>query len=253
MNSLDPLRRELDTWASNGQVASLWWRDDDADSPTEAVRRMLDLSGDSGATVVVAVVPAKLDDALGPVLLDCPTAVAVQHGYAHKNHSPEDVRGKWELGLHRPLDTILGELRLGWTRLSGLFGSRVRPTLVPPWNRIDAGVVSELPKMGYTTLSTIEPRTSPQAAPGLNLINCHCDIIAWKRNRAFIGPEKTAQRLAEHLRARRLGEVDTDEPTGLLSHVWINDDETWVALAAVLSLVADHPGGRWLDRADLGL
>lgn len=251
--SLDPLRRELDVWAANDQVASLWWRDDDADSSTDPVHRMLELSGQYDATVVVAVVPAKVEDELASTLLDYPRAVTVQHGYAHQDHSPKDVRGKWELGLHRPLDAILSELQVGWERLTSLFGSCVRPTMVPPWNRIDTAVVSKLPKMGYTTLSTFEPRKTPQAVPGLKLVNCHCDIIAWKRNRAFIGPEKTAQRLVEHLRARRLGEVDADEPTGLLTHVWVHDEDAWATLDAVLSVVADHPGGRWLNRDDLGL
>lgn len=253
MTALEPLRRELDLWAENNEVATLWWRDDDADSSTDEIRRMLDLSGESGATVVVAVVPATACDALAPVLLDCPGAVAVQHGYAHKDHSPADVRGKWELGMHRPLETILHELGSGWIRLTDLFGNRVRPMLVPPWNRIDPAVVRELPGMGYSTLSTFEPRSAPEAAPGLRRVNCHCDIIAWKRDRTFIGAASMVERLLEHLRARRQGDADADEPTGLLTHVWANDEEAWSALGEVLALVAEHPGGRWLDRTGLGL
>lgn len=253
MNALDPLRLELDAWAANGDVADLWWRDDDADSPTEEVRRMLDLAGENGATVVIASVPAKAEEALAPLLLSCPQALVVQHGYAHQDHSPLEVKGKWELGLHRPAAVVLDELKQGWARMHDLFGERVRPMLVPPWNRIDADMVRALPTVGYTMLSTFGPRSAAEAAPGLRCINCHCDIIAWKRGRVFIGAEKTAERLVEHLRARRLGEVDPDEPTGLLTHVWINDEQAWCVLRALLRLVAQHPNGRWLDQAGLGL
>ena len=253
MGVLDPLKSELDLWAANDEVATLWWRDDDAEEPTDGIRRMLELSHGTGATVVIAVVPAKAQDALAPMLLECPTATLVQHGYAHRDHSPGDVKGKWELGLHRPLEAILDELQRGWVRMSDLFGSRARPMMVPPWNRIAPGVVGELAGAGYTTLSTFGPRKSAEAAPGLRWVSTHCDVIAWKRDRTFIGAGKTAARLVEHLRARRLGEVDADEPTGLLTHVWANDEEAWNALGAVLELVTNHPGGRWLDQAGLGL
>lgn len=253
MSTFDPLRVELDLWAAADKVATLWWRDDDADFPTDGIRRMLDLSQGTGTTVVVAAVPAKADDALGPVLLGCPTAVVVQHGFAHRDHSPADIKGKWELGLHRPLESILDELRMGWTRLSDLLGDRLRPMLVPPWNRIDSELIKELPGMGYTTLSTFEPRSAAEAAPGLRRVNCHCDVIAWKQDRKFIGEEKTVDRLVEHLQARRLEQVDSDEPTGLLTHVWANDEDAWTTLGAVLEIVADHPGGRWLDQAGLAL
>ncbi|MDF1736027.1 MAG: hypothetical protein P1U37_12120, partial [Minwuia sp.] len=60
--------------------------------------------------------------------------------------------------------------------------------------------------------------------------------------------EKTAARLVEHLAARRNGEVDADEPTGLLTHVWAQDEACWDVLEAVLRLVTEHPAACWLDR-----
>ena len=55
MDPFDPLRAELDAWAGNGAVATFWWRDDDAAGPTDPVRRLLDISSESGVTVALAV------------------------------------------------------------------------------------------------------------------------------------------------------------------------------------------------------
>ena len=250
MKELDALKAELDRWHAAGRVADFWWRDDDAEAPDAPVMRMLELSAKTGAPVFIAVVPARAVDALAAPMLACGTAVPFQHGYAHEDHSPKDVKGKWELGLHRPKDVIVDELRRGWARMTELFGDRFQPMLGPPWNRIDAGLYPDLPAIGFDILSTFAPRPGPEAAPGLKQINGHCDIISWKRDRSFIGAEKTANRLVEHLLARREGRVE-DEPTGLLTHVWINDEPAWAAIEAVINLVNAHPAGRWLDRAGL--
>ncbi|WP_416899300.1 MAG: polysaccharide deacetylase family protein [Minwuia sp.] len=250
MKELDGLRRELDRWEADGRAANFWWRDDDAEAPDAPVMRMLDLSARTGAPVFIAVVPARAVDALSEPMIDCPTAVPFQHGYAHRDHSPADVKGKWELGLHRGRDEILDELRTGWARMQELFGPRFQPMLGPPWNRIDAGLYPDLPEIGFEILSTFAPRPAPEPVPGLRQINGHCDIISWKRDRSFIGAEKTSNRLVEHLQARRAGLVE-DEPTGLLTHVWINDEPAWHAIEAVIETVNAHPAGRWLDRAGL--
>jgi hypothetical protein len=43
-------------------------------------------------------------------------------------------------------------------------------------------------------------------------------VIAWQRNRSFIGVDEAIDRVTAHLRARREGAADADEPTGLLTH-----------------------------------
>lgn len=250
MKELDALKAELDRWAEAGRTATCWWRDDDAEKPDAPVRRMLDLSAETGAPVFIAVVPAKAVDDLVVPILDCPTAIPVQHGWAHQDHSTPDVKGKWELGLHRPAETVLDELRRGWARMSELFGERFEPMLGPPWNRIDPALFPHLPDIGFRVLSTFAPRPAAIASDGLKQVNGHCDIISWKRGRSFIGAEKTASRMAEHLELRLTGAVE-DEPTGLLTHVWINDESAWAAMRAVIDLVAGHPAGSWLNWAEL--
>lgn len=248
MDGLDPLRIELDAWAGAGRVADLWWRDDDAEAPTPQVRRMLDLSAEHGAPVFIAVVPGKAVDALALPVLECPTAVPVQHGWMHADHSPKDIKGKWELGLHRPVEAILEELARGRSRMIELFQDRFEPMLGPPWNRIAPELLPLLPAAGYAALSVFGPRARAMPVPGLRVVNGHCDIIAWKRDRAFIGAEKSAERLAAHLCARREGTVDAAEPTGLLTHVWLHDDAIWDAVTGILRLVAAHPAARWAGR-----
>ena len=49
---------ELDAWATAGQTATLWWRDDDATRPTPALARLRQLAQDNGIPVALAVVPA---------------------------------------------------------------------------------------------------------------------------------------------------------------------------------------------------
>lgn len=250
MKELDALRVELDHWAAADRTATFWWRDDDAEDADGPVNRMLDLSAETGAPAFIAVVPARAKGRISDPLMACETAIPIQHGWAHEDHSPPDVKGKWELGLHRSAQTVLGELRSGWARMSDLFGDRFKPMLGPPWNRIDPALHAHLPEIGFEFLSTFAPRPGPMAAPGLKQVNGHCDIISWKRDRSFIGPEKTANRLAEHLGLRRTGKVE-DEPTGLLTHVWINDEAAWKAMRDVIDLVNSHSHGRWLDWNDL--
>jgi len=48
----DDLARELDKWAGLGLEATFWLRDDDAETRTPALDRLL---GDAGAPVVLAV------------------------------------------------------------------------------------------------------------------------------------------------------------------------------------------------------
>ena len=106
----------------------------------------------------------------------------LQHGYAHTNHAPPGDK-KIELGPHRPAMFVLGELGTGRLALERLFGSRVLPVLVPPWNRIAPALVPTLPEIGYRGLSAFGPRAAPRPGPGLLQVNTHIDLIDWKTRR----------------------------------------------------------------------
>jgi hypothetical protein len=77
-------------------------------------------------------------------------------------------------------------------------------------------------------------------------VNAHVDPIAWRRDRAFIG-ERARCCAREHLRARRLAEVDASEPTGILTHHLVFPDAAWEFLDALFARTHRHPAAAWLD------
>lgn len=247
MSGWDALAGELDAWAAAGRVATLWWRDDDAEAPTPALERLCALAGKTGAPLALAVIPARAADALTDLLDDSDGAIAVlQHGYAHQNHAGPDDK-KIELGAHRPFAVTLGEIATGWQRLDNLFGARLRPVMVPPWNRIAPGLVPMLPEIGFAGLSTFAPRSRAVACPGLIQVNTHVDVIDWRGSRGFVGRDAALAAAITHLAARRGGTADAAEPTGLLTHHLAHDEASWDFIAEFLARVAAHPAARWVD------
>ena len=43
-------------------------------------------------------------------------------------------KGAWELGLHRPIDVVLGELEAGREIMQAAFGAQFLPPRLAPWN-----------------------------------------------------------------------------------------------------------------------
>lgn len=244
--SWDALDRELDSWLATQRRATLWWRDDDACADTPALQRLLAIARAHDIPVAIAAIPAQsvrtLADAIGPF----GQATIVQHGYAHANHAPAGERGA-ELGDHRPLGARLTELANGRLALTQRFGERFYPVLVPPWNRIDAALLPALPSAGLHGVSCFGARASIQPHAGVKQVNAHVDPIAWRRDRAFIGEASALLRVVEHLRARRLAEVDAAEPTGMLTHHLVFSDAAWAFLDALFARTRRHPAAAWLD------
>ena len=239
------LSDELDAWLAAGRTATLWWRDDDVTEPTAALDRLLGVAAGFGVPLCLAVIPASGEPALAARARRQPGVFAVAHGYAHVNHAASGRR-KEELGPERAPATVIAELAAGLERLVALFDERFRPVLVPPWNRLDGALVPRLADAGFAGLSTLGPRRARVPAPGLVQVNGHADIIDWSR-RAFRGEGEALERLTAHLRARRLGQADATEPTGLLTHHLILDDEGWAFLDSLFRLTARHNAARWLS------
>jgi hypothetical protein len=247
------LAAELDRWPHG--TATLWWRDDDAGRASPAFDRLLALASAQRVPLALAVVPAWLEEAVAAQIRSAPGGVHVlQHGYAHRNHEPPGpggTRGKpAELGSARPPDVATAELGAGWARLAALVPTRLQAALVPPWNRIDPAVRDALPDAGYRLLSTFGPRTGLPAGARLRVVNAHVDPIEWRMNKRFGGAARTLDELTIHLADRRLGRVDAQEPTGLLTHHADLTPVAWTCLDELFGRLRAHPAVvfRALDR-----
>jgi len=242
------LGAEFDRWQEAGKVATLWWRDDDTVAPSAQLRRLLSIA--SGVPVSLAVVPAAAEDELAEWLAYCPRCaeahVAVlQHGWRHFNHS--GVGKKSEFPAKRPSAEVAFELAAGWARLSELFGTRAVPVLVPPWNRFADIFLVLFAGSGLSGISRARPRGASRPALGIIEVNTHVDLVAWRGDRGFVGEEAALGGLVDHLRARRLGVVCADEPTGILTHHLVQDEATSAFLDRLVAVSVTHAAVRWLD------
>lgn len=238
------LDAEMSRWRDEGLSLPLWWRDDDAIEPTPALDRLCALSDEVGVPVHLAVIPAHATQALAKRQEDCPNIIPVVHGWAHQNHAPATEK-KAEFRQHRPLAEVSGEAQQGLERLQAMFGPRLAPMFVPPWNRIDDSVVQELPTLGFRVLSTATPRKTAFAAPGLQQINTHLDPIDWRGTRSLQAEEQLIAQLVQHLLDRRSGATDNSEPYGLLTHHLVHDEDIWRFSREVLLRLMDGPSYVW--------
>jgi len=248
----DALIRELDAWGNASRVATLWWRDDDAAEDTYALRRLLALAEAHAAPVALAAIPAQVKPSLTDALRSTRFAAILQHGFAHINHAPRgEGAGAWELGAHRPKAQILDELQRGKDILAAQFGPRFVPAVTPPWNRIDAGLFTELSRVGFIGVSAFGARAAKHPVEGFIQANCHIDIVKWKRDRQFIGTARAVADIVAHLAARREARSDPDEPTGILTHHLVLDDAAWEFFDALTQKLNAHSAARWLTAADI--
>ncbi|MCP5368246.1 MAG: polysaccharide deacetylase family protein [Hyphomicrobiales bacterium] len=240
MATWQDLGREIEAWTSAGRAPTLWWRDDDLEFESPALDRLLDLSGQAGVPVALAAVPRDLAEGLGARLAPVPGHAVLQHGFAHANHAPDDAR-KEEYGDHRPLPEMADEIAGGWRRIARLAGAL--PVFVPPWNRVSETVVGVLARCGLRGLSALGPRPGRVTGGGLVQVNVHVDIMDWGAYR-FAGDEPVLDQVLAHLGARRRGEVDATEPTGVMTHHRVHDDGCWSFLSRLFA--ATGGGCRWL-------
>jgi len=239
------LRWELDAWATAGQTATLWWRDDDAVRPTPALARLRRLTEGAGVPLALAVVPASAEPELARALADWRGVVVLQHGYDHLNHARKGEK-KAELNGHRPLATLIEELEQGALILGQLFGAQALPVLVPPWNRIAPALVAALAYKGFKGLSTY--RSLKHASAGLVEVDTHIDPVDWRGGGGFVGDQAVLEALTTQLRERRLGSAaDPREPTGLLTHHLVMSEPCWDFLERLLEVTVGHPAVRWLE------
>jgi len=238
-----PLIDELARWADSDTSPRLWLRDDDAVAPTAALDRFLALSRPHNVPVLLAVIPAGVDDSLAERVADEPLVSPAVHGWAHINHAPEGEKSQ-ELGSHRPADMVLSELTKGFDRLTNLFGARLTPILVPPWNRIDADIVAGLPGRGFKGLSTFGHKRLATGVAGLAEINTHVDLIDWKGTRGCRDHDELIGELAGELERSREGDKGA---VGILTHHLVHDASVDRFLGDLFAVIDNRPHVRWVD------
>lgn len=241
------LERELEAWAKASLVLPFWWRDDDAIRATPALARLLALSQDTGVPLHIAVIPATVEPGLAEASGE---AIPLVHGWAHENHAPAGAKS-CEFGETRHLPDRLAEAGRGFVRLHEIFGTRLAPVFVPPWNRIGADMGAGLATQGYRALSCFGARMAAEAAPGLERINTHLDPIFWRGTRSLVPVDALIDQMVRDLQGRRLGTLDNDEPYGLLTHHLVHDAAIWDFTEAMLHRLRDAPVRFWRADRDL--
>ncbi len=210
----DALARAAD---DAGRATRFWLRDDDAVAVTPALERLAGLCEAVGLPVLLAVIPADAQPGLAAWLADHPSFEPCQHGWRHANHAAPGERA-CELGGARPDEAVLAELARGRERLHELLGARVRPVLVPPWNRIRPSLVPHLRAAGnYAAVSAFGPSSEPFT------LNCHLDVIDWRNGRRGRPAADLCRKLLGLIAQAR----ETGGLIGLLTHHLAHDEAAW--------------------------
>lgn len=227
------LQQKLDDLAQQGQHFTFWLRDDDAVAPTPALERLLVLTASYQIPLTLAVIPQHTGAGLAERLVSEEDVCVAVHGWSHDNHAPPSEK-KQELGAHRAASVVLAELKAGFDKLKSLHGAHFLPMLVPPWNRVDASLLSDLPTLGFETLSVFgrEKNSSPIA-----LLNTHVDVMDWHGTRGG--------RDADVLFGEIATSLETVAALGILTHHLVHDEAVWSFLERLFQLTRSHPACRW--------
>ena len=237
------VKRELDEWRAAGQRARLFLRDDDAVTDTPALQRLLGLIRRYEAPLLLAAIPAHAEDSLGAAAGSEKLVTCAVHGWAHRDHSPKGEKPA-ELGIHRPIDDVLEELRAGREKLAGLFGGRVSGLVVPPWNRIDDAVLARIGEIGFAGASVHGWLTERRPA---RMVNVHIDIIHWSGGRVGREIGWLYAELAWNMKeARRRG----FRAVGILTHHLAHDEKAWANLETLMDRMSQNQAV-WLAADDL--
>jgi hypothetical protein len=239
-----PLRDCLERLTDANRSAKLWLRDDDAIESTPALDRLLDLTRRASVPLSLAVIPAFTGAALAERLQAETHARVTVHGWNHENHAAG--RGKKrELGPDRPAVVVLGELRAGFDKLQTLYPTQLDPVLVPPWNRIDAALLSQLEPLGFSAVSVYG---EAKADSPIRSINTHVDIMDWLGTRGGRPHAELVELLVVEIERRIAG---SNEPIGLLTHHLVHDDACWDFMAKLFEATAESPAASWHSASDL--
>lgn len=216
-----PLRRAI------GPGQRLWWRDDDAIVATAELDGLLRLSEEVRVPVCLAVIPALAQPSLPRTL--GPDARVMVHGWRHADTS---LAGAKKSEFVSPRPAAAAETAQALAKMQALFGPRLSPVFVPPWNRISDEIAAGLVAQGYAALSTYGPRAA-QRDVGVARLNTHVDPIDWRGARGLAEPAALVARAAAQMRDY------PEEPLGLLTHHLVHTPEVTAFSRAFLLEMLD--------------
>jgi hypothetical protein len=227
-------------------TATFWWRDDDAVAPRPELDRLLAYA--RFIPIALAVIPGLAIRELGEKLRLMPSIVVLQHGWKHTDHTGG---GRNEYPPSRSKDDVNDELTAGRRLLTDYFGEQLAPVFVPPWNQIDERFLSLVAKAGVAYISRKGPRSNVLAGPGLMQVNAHVSPIRWTKPPSFGSDAEYLAIIEDHLRGRRTGRYDINEPTGLLTHHVAQNDRSYEFIDHLVEVIAQHPAAKWLAGTDI--
>ena len=229
------LHAALDDAAACGRAVPFFWRDDDAVTATPALDRLIALAERHAAPLLLAVIPAGVEPALGERLRTARELCVAIHGLAHRNHAPPGEKPA-EFGAHRALDTLRADaaagLRLARDRVPE---AALLPVFVPPWNRLAPELAAALPDLGYRGLSAVP---GPEV-PGLSRLDATLDPIDWRGTRSLRDPDALLRDLADAVAGGRT--------IGLLTHHLAHDEAVWAFVEALIPELLKHPAVQGID------
>jgi hypothetical protein len=245
MTEWSALTLELDRWHAAGEVATFWWRDDDAVSDTPELQNLLGCAGTT--PIALAVIPALADRSLAERLRGCRSAAVLQHGWSHKNHAGH---ARSEYPAARDEREVADEFTSGQRILRELFRSQSLPVFAPPWHGFDDSYLPLLRASGFGAISRKGVR-SERTAFGLMQSNVHCVPIRWTDPPSFGSESDHLQAILDQLQGRRLRTCDAAEPTGILTHHLVQDVRSFEFMTRLEAAISDHPGASWLGAREV--
>lgn len=236
------LTQELDAWRESNLCAEFWLRDDDAGAPEDSLKRLIGLCREYGIPANFAAIPAHSTAATAELIVRLKDAHVLIHGYAHTDHATKGER-KTEYSAARPIDAVEREWGNAIRLIDQIYGTRALCVFVPPWNRMASALKQRLSEAGFIGYSALGTR-SAATVKNLAVANVHVDLFDSRRG-TFRGCDATLTGIVQHLRAKRIGTIDSSEPTGVMTHHLVFDAACWSFLRKLFDSTTGRQDVRW--------
>ena len=114
---------------------------------------------------------------------------------------------------------------------------------------MDPDLTGHLAACGIAGLSALGSHQWAPDVTGVTVRDVHVDIIDWRGGRRFVGEAVALRALVDRLRERRVAGMAAGEPTGLLTHHLVHDEEAWGFLIRLFGVA--HESARWLSAREV--